>query len=363
MSPTQDLFEYIKGAESKGKSRQQIENELINLGWSPVIVAQTFNAIERQKIGEILPADLPQSHVVVEEYKEEPNETPYRSTSVDPLTGYLKKIMEGEVRFRVLLSILLVTIAISIPTIFKIFTKTIPTINKIEQNLTRFIDENFPEELEITIKKGRASSNVTEPYFITISQSDLEDLFNQEEGSEKPVAKIRLLTINTKGKIEDFERYQSLAMLTEGSLVYLNEGHIQVSSLRSMPDIVINKKLVKDKINELLYKNNLLKIFKWLFYISPLLIIVGGFVFSVVGIALGSVLIWLMNKILATGIVFSKIFRLTAFLSIPVIVINALFYTITPLQPFARIVYTALDILILSLAYIFLKYYKRAYES
>jgi signal peptidase I len=109
-------------------------------------------------------------------------------------------------------------------------------------------EELYPAELSITITNGRISTNVREPYHITISPDKIFDLFSTKDNPEDRVTKMRLLSIDTKAKIEDFDRYQTYALLTGSSLVYKRNGNITVTPLDNIDKLEINKEYINSRI-------------------------------------------------------------------------------------------------------------------
>lgn len=225
-------------------------------------------------------------------------------------SNYFLKILQGEKKFRVLLiSFLLGLIASILPT-YRLFKVGMPFLNSVGPKLFDLVDEVYPEKLEINLKNGGATTNVTEPYYLSISQSSLQNLVPQETDGRLPRAKIRLLVIDTGGSVEDFEIHQSVAMLTARSLVYYSDGKINIQPLSSFPDMTISRQVIKDKLTEINQDNRAVKILRIIFYLSPLFIALGFWFWFLIEVFIGTLIAWLINKILMTEIAFTRLFRL-----------------------------------------------------
>ena len=148
--------------------------------------------------------------------------------------NYYTGVLAGKNKFRWILAILILAIIIAIqPSIF-VVTKVYPVVRDLENRVTALADEVYPEDLEIKIKNGIATTNVTEPYYLVVRQKTLNSLLSLREDDQNTVSKIRLLAIDTKGKAEEFEQYQTLALLTQTSLVYNSDDKVNIHSLREI---------------------------------------------------------------------------------------------------------------------------------
>jgi Protein of unknown function (DUF1189) len=164
--------------------------------------------------------------------------------------SYYRDVLAGTRRFNFFLSILILSLLSVIIPAITIYTQGFVLAQNFETQTRTLIERLVPEELEIRIKDGVASTNVQEPYYITVSPDDFKGTFLEDKERTSTYDQ-RLLAIDTKGRAEDFERYQSAALLTERSFVYYDDGNIEVQSLREMDDLVLNKLLIETKMNEL----------------------------------------------------------------------------------------------------------------
>lgn len=254
---------------------------------------------------------------------------------------------------------LLIAFAISIslaifPT-FNVFTKAVPAFDNIEQNLQNVVDEVYPEELEITVSRGVASSNVTEPYFLTVKESTIDNLFYMGGDDNAPQNKIRVLTVNTSGKIEDFEKYQSMAMLTSKNLVYYSDEGIQIQALTGVPDTTINRTYLYNKISELSRYIEIIKIFT---YVSPIFIVLYNWIMFLLNVLFGAFLLWLVSKILSINIKFRRIYSLTSLLYLVPFAFE-IFAVIQPVALYILAIQSLLYTVSLGLGYAILYEYKK----
>lgn len=276
------------------------------------------------------------------------------------LIQYLFAIIQGTKKAHVFLLLFVVSVVATLHPSYTILSSGLPVISKLEKNIGLIIDEVYPEELTITIKDGKASTNVTEPYYLTVSQQTLATFLPEKFEEQGPISKIRLLAIDTNARAEDFDHYQSLALLTSTSLVYQSDKETKIQSLSSTPDIAITKEFINKKLAEINKGNRVITFATVFLYVSPVLILVGLYLYYLIEVLIGAFLIWLMNKILQTGIPFTKIFQLTGILYlIPALLLIAVRY-IPGITIFYTWFYTALDVAILSGAYVLLKQYKRS---
>ena len=97
----------------------------------------------------------------------------------------------------------------------------------------------FPAELTLTIKDGKFSTNVSEPYILNLTK---------DRSAEDPSD----LVINTKiDKIsaEEFATYNASAILMSDSIATLKDGALNVQQIPGLPDMVVNQGWISDKVN------------------------------------------------------------------------------------------------------------------
>lgn len=124
-------------------------------------------------------------------------------------------------------------------------TGWIYTYVSVGQGMVRSFVDNitsvYPEELEVTIKDGIVSTNVAEPYFITIPE-----LENQSAN---------LLVIDTKTPYSSskFNEYKTAAWLSSDSLFVKEsgEGKIRTVDLSGQKNLIINKALFDTLVSQI----------------------------------------------------------------------------------------------------------------
>lgn len=244
-------------------------------------------------------------------------------------------------------------LVVSIRPSFFISKDIYPFVKNLENKVNTLVDEVYPQELEIKIKNGYASSNVTEPYYLTIRKETLENIFSLKENEQISKSKVRILAIDTKSKAEEFEKYQSQALLTETSLVYYQEGNINIQSLRGIQNLTISKELIKSKIAVINKDNTIVNLATIGIFVSPLflILILGGFIGQLIKFFLISLLIYLMVRINQLSVGFKNTFRYTAALTFWVMILGNIVSFVPRLAEDILAVETILTVTILGLAY------------
>lgn len=220
-------------------------------------------------------------------------------------------ILNGSQPYKSFLAIFIIALVLSVLPSFFVFKNILPFVQNLENKALTLVDEVYPQELEVKIKNGQASTNVTEPYYISVRRETLENLFAFKKDDKNTKSKVRILAIDTKGKADEFDRYQSIALLTESSLVYYNDNRINIYSLREIQDLTVNKEFIKSKIKEINKNNSLGNIINFGVLIAPLLIILGFFFLQLISFLMLSLAIYLMVKINQIHTGFKNTFRYT----------------------------------------------------
>ena len=176
-------------------------------------------------------------------------ELPLSILSQSRFFSFFFGLIKGEKKIHFFLIGFAIALISSIQPAYYIYRYGIPYLKNTEKRIITIIDEVYPNNLQITIKNGIAKTNVQEPYHLTISKSSLEELTTlkpqKQSFPNRAQRKLRLITLNTQGSIEDFERFQSLAMLTDKNLVYYDNSEVKLGSLSNAPNLVITKKFIK----------------------------------------------------------------------------------------------------------------------
>lgn len=109
--------------------------------------------------------------------------------------------------------------------------------------------KNYPEDLVVAIKNGRAEMNARTPAAIPFPQN-AAPLFSQR-GEAFPGNLAVVDTGSPFSGVEQFGAYDTFALLTSDALVYGTGDHLSVQRLRRVPDLVIDKKSVQNFFDNL----------------------------------------------------------------------------------------------------------------
>jgi len=137
--------------------------------------------------------------------------------------------------FIALLSVLLTIILIIVSFIFILSSR----INKISEKIIEY----YPDELVITIKDGKATSNVEEPYFLKAPK----ELFTKEQ--ERILENILVINTNEANfSIEEFNEYKTISLLKNDILIYYSKnsdsGNFSIQQLSRFSDITISNESI-----------------------------------------------------------------------------------------------------------------------
>lgn len=263
---------------------------------------------------------------------------------------YYRDVLAGTRRFNLFLSLLILSLLSVITPAVTMYTQGFVLAQNFETQTRTLVERLVPEELEIRIKDGVASTNVQEPYYITVSPDDFKGTFLEDKERTSTYDQ-RLLAIDTKGSAEDFERYQSAALLTERSFVYYDDGDIQVRSLREMDDLVLNKVLIETKMNEVFneYKvGDLIRIGVLVLPVFLLLMLYVGYSILVLFYAL---LVLIMMKIVQANSSYGRAITYTAAVMFIPYVVAILVSMIPGLPVFIKEIFDYKWLFILAFAY------------
>lgn len=184
----------------------------------------------------------------------------------------------------------------------------VPSIKSFLDTVGSDILNQYPNELEIVIKNGKASTNVSEPYFVAASE--------EWKGGEK-----NIFVIDTKNpfSIEGFKNYQTECLLTQDSLACYDEnGTIKITSLAQIPNFTLNKDTVSSFFNKI---TPFFKLTYPIFIIGAWLGIFTGYTFRFVYLLFAAILVWIIAKIKKVKIGYGKSYQLSMhLLTLPIII-------------------------------------------
>lgn len=190
-----------------------------------------------------------------------------------------------------------------------------PLVNEAPKALKKSADELincYPDNLEVNISKGEASTSAKQPYFLSCDKS-------------KPASESAFLVIdtNTPFSKEKFDEYKTPMYLTKNALVARkNDIETNTYSLEKVRDLKINK----NEINNL-YK----KALSYFIYIGPgLLSIVSIFIY--IGyisrllylLALSPLIFLISNYYMKKNLSYFQIYKTSLFAIIPALSVELL---------------------------------------
>jgi hypothetical protein len=203
--------------------------------------------------------------------------------------------------------------------------KFVPMVNLMSQKAPELANY-FPQGLVITIKDGKVSTNVQEPYFIKLPPN-----YNNKNNNQSGKTEIEnLIVIDTKDKfdIDTFNSYKAAMLLTEDSIVYLDSNNkISISSLSGLNNFKLDKGQVVSLIN--MVKPFLVILYPVVFvgaYIGGFFVVVGKMVY----LLFGALLVWLVAKAKGIKMGYKKSYRAGMQLMTAAIIITSVLGAISP---------------------------------
>jgi len=203
--------------------------------------------------------------------------------------------------------------------------KFIPLANMLSEKAPQLANY-FPQELTITIKDGKASTNVVEPYFIKTPQE------YKEKGDKKlNTPEIdNLIVIDTKNKfdLDTFKSYKTFALLNEENIIYLDkENKISITSLSKVDSFSLNREVISGFVNAA----------KPFFVILYPAVFVGTYIIGYMSIILkmvyllfGALLIWLVAKVKGIKLGYKKSYIAGMQLITGAVIITSILGAISP---------------------------------
>jgi len=211
----------------------------------------------------------------------------------------------------------------------------IPSIDKFVTGAKEFIQVGYPSGLVVDIKNGQLSTNQADPYFI--------DLPKQFENKSQPT-KFHLVAIDTKGRVEDFVKYNSVVLLTKTAAVSTDKN----DALK----VYLFKSNYNFKVDKNSYDAIAVKVIPYLAYTKPLIIgfavislIIGpfflagfGLIGKMISLLLWSILFFIIAKVMSKNLSYKEIYKISFFgSSLPVVLSTLLNFVSFPASYFYQI--------------------------
>jgi len=194
----------------------------------------------------------------------------------------------------------------------------------------------YPDDLTITIKNGKASSNAVEPFFFTVPS--ISPGMSPEEAGQK---NFLVIDTATPFSLKQFEQYDTLALLTREALVISDRGNIRIYPLAKIPDIEITKSLPTLIVQ---------KIQPFIRFVLPLLIVVVFFGFislqsvNLLYLLIFSLFVWGIAKVKKLSVGYKKSYQIGIHAITLPLLIYALITTLTSVH--VPYLFTLLSLLI-----------------
>lgn len=189
-----------------------------------------------------------------------------------------------------------------------------PLVNSAPKELKKSVDELvncYPDNLEVNISKGEASTSAKEPFFLSCDKS-------------KPASESAFLVIDTSTPFskEKFDEYKTPMYLTKNALITKkNAFETTTYSLEKVKDMKINK----NEINNLYQKA-----LTYFIYIGPgLLSIVSifiyiGYISRLLYLLVFSLLIFLISNFMKKDFSYLQIYKTSIFAITPALLVELL---------------------------------------
>jgi len=204
----------------------------------------------------------------------------------------------------------------------------LPLINRFIVSAEDSLIEIFPSDLVLTFKNGTLSSNKPEPLYLEVPEQwkSLSEVRSSEDSVASQEVQ-HLVAVDTNASIEEFSRYQSIALLTRTSAVTRGNN----SSLKVIPLSKLTGDLVLDQAE---YKRLVQRAKPFLDYLKPgfqIFMVAGGILwpwlasgFALVGYTLlclaCGLIIWLLSLLIWKDCKYSEVLVLTNYaLTLPIL--------------------------------------------
>ncbi len=228
----------------------------------------------------------------------------YRTVALEPLSGAIRFYSK---------MVLVLTIVMTI--VFSVLF--VPEgVRFIKEEAPALVKKYYPAELVITVDKGTASSNVTEPYVIkagdgtktALNGNTIENIFVIDTGNEF-----------TKKK---FDEYKTFALLTKGEVVtQSNRGQITIQELRGAPDMVISQEVLLMWVERV---SGSLGAFVPLGILITFTIIIVGFVLYLIPLLLFALIPLFLAWTKKTPISYASAYKMSLYAIIPALTLKAI---------------------------------------
>jgi hypothetical protein len=121
----------------------------------------------------------------------------------------------------------------------------VPTITQTLNDFPKTFLAYYPDELEIHIVNGHASSTVLEPYFLPIPE-----LLKEGIGENSSTTYLGVIDTQTPASLERFQTHNALFSVSEDALVVRDQqGGVRISPFSESLNYTVNERILHDLIS------------------------------------------------------------------------------------------------------------------
>lgn len=191
---------------------------------------------------------------------------------------------------------------------------TLPKINKVIGEIDANVLKYYPDNLEITAKNGKISTNVEEPYFIKIPtelKSEFQDSNNQSTRTSPDLSKIEnLFVIDTVSPltIDLFKSYKTFILISRDSFAYYDNQAVKIQSVEQEANGVLTKTKVSAALTEIMPYIKVIAI-----VLIPIVLIfsfIGFIIGNMIYLIFGAFVIWLAFQIMKRNLGYNKSYQI-----------------------------------------------------
>ncbi len=196
--------------------------------------------------------------------------------------------------FTMLLSVFM-TIASTIP--------LVPLVNNALNDLTKNVVAYYPNELVVHIDKGEASTNVSEPYYLT-----MPNVMREHVATTTDLLYLGVIDTHAQVSVEQFRAYKAAFWISKEYLVADDgSGGIRFTKYGPLLTYTLNKQAVQNMLN------SVEPFFKFIPPILVLIIFIAmllSFTLNLLYLLFGALLVMLMGKLMKQNWSYGTAYRL-----------------------------------------------------
>ncbi len=200
----------------------------------------------------------------------------------------------------------------------------VPTVSNLFSPATvQKLTSSFPETLTVTLKSGRASSNINGPYAIPVPPGT--SISGRPGTSASLPAHKNMVVIDTETPFvfDNFKKYDTYILLTADYIVgEKDNGQVTVQPLKGIPDITINRAQI------ISWASSILPLLKFIIPLLLLGVLIGVFIGSVIGhmivLLVLTLIVWIIEKIRKSGLGYGTLYKLGLYAFTPLILLSVL---------------------------------------